>query len=222
MSSPATPTTPALEGRSKTQYAYETLKQRIVDGWYGPGTRLVFDRIARDLGVSAVPVREAVRRLEAEGWVVFERNVGAQVAGVDPDQYRHAMHTLALLEGHAMATARLTPAALSRAATLNERMRATLAAFDPLGFTRLNREFHLLLCGGCPNPHLRDLVTREWNLLDVLRRSTFALVPGRARESVEEHDELLRLLRTGAPAAEVEAFARQHKLNTVSAVVSAK
>lgn len=215
-------TGPALAGRSKAQYAYETIRERITDGWYGPGSRLVFDALARDLQVSAVPIREAVRRLEAEGWVVFERNVGAQVAAIDPGQYQHAMQTLALLEGYAVAgsAGRADPATLRRAADLNHRMRASLADFDPLGFTRLNREFHLLLCAGCDNPHLRDLVVREWSRLDLMRRSTFSLVPGRARESVEEHDELLRLLTDGAPAARVEAFARQHKLNTVRALAT--
>ncbi|GAA3853175.1 GntR family transcriptional regulator [Saccharothrix violaceirubra] len=213
-------TVPVLAGRSKTQYAYEVLRDRIVGGRYGPGSRLVFDRIARELGVSPVPVREAVRRLQAEGWVVFEPNVGAQVADFAQDEYRHTMEALALLEGHAVATARLTNAILDRAELLNAMMRETLAVFDPLGFTRLNREFHLLLCDRSPNPRLRDLITKEWARLDLSRRSTFSLVPGRARESVEEHDELLRLLRAGAPAEVVERFARDHKLNTLRAVDS--
>ncbi|MEJ2859306.1 MULTISPECIES: GntR family transcriptional regulator [unclassified Saccharothrix] len=207
--------------KSKTQYAYETLRDRIVGGRYGPGARLVFDRIARELGVSPVPVREAVRRLQAEGWVVFEPNVGAQVAEFDPDGYRHSMEALALLEGHAVASAALSRRLLDRAAHLNDLMAASLVEFDPLGFTRLNREFHLLLCGECPNPRLRDLITTEWARLDLSRRTTFALVPGRAHESVAEHAELLRLLRAGAPADQVERFARDHKLNTLRAVTAA-
>ena len=47
-------------------------------GTYGPGYRLVLGTIAKDLGISVVPVREAIRRLEAEGLVTFERNVGAR------------------------------------------------------------------------------------------------------------------------------------------------
>ncbi|MFD7657792.1 GntR family transcriptional regulator [Actinosynnema sp. NPDC059797] len=204
--------------RSKTQYAYEVLRDRIADGEYGPGARLVFDRLARELGVSPVPVREAVRRLQAEGWVVFEPNVGAQVAGIDPDEYRHGMEALALLEGHAVAHGRMTAGRLDRAEELNEAMRASLDRFDPLGFTRLNREFHLLLCAASPNPRLRELVAAEWARLDRSRRTTFNLVPGRAHESVAEHAELVRLLRAGAPADTVERFAREHKLTTLRAV----
>ncbi|GAA1337116.1 GntR family transcriptional regulator [Saccharothrix algeriensis] len=203
---------------SKTQYAYETLRDRIVEGRYGPGARLVFDRIARELGISPVPVREAVRRLQAEGWVVFEPNVGAQVADIDPSAYRHTMEALALLEGHAVSQARLSRSMLDRAAHLNDLMAASLVEFDPLGFTRLNREFHLLLCDASPNPRLRELIHKEWARLDMTRRTTFSLVPGRARESVAEHAELLRLLRAEAPAEAVERFAREHKLNTLRAV----
>ncbi|WP_433273546.1 GntR family transcriptional regulator [Actinosynnema sp. CS-041913] len=204
--------------KSKTQYAYETLRDRIVEGRYGPGARLVFDRIAKELGVSPVPVREAVRRLQAEGWVVFEPNVGAQVADIDPAAYRHTMETLALLEGHAVAHARLSKSQLDRAAHLNDLMAASLVEFDPLGFTRLNREFHLLLCDASPNPRLRELIDKEWARLDMSRRTTFSLVPGRAHESVAEHAELLRLLRAKAPAEVVERYAREHKLNTLRAV----
>ena len=58
-----------------------------MEGPTPPGYRLVLGSIAKDLGFSVVPVREAIRRLEAEGLVKFERNVGATVAGIDPTEY---------------------------------------------------------------------------------------------------------------------------------------
>ena len=66
MAEPAATTEDAPAG-SKSQQAYGAVKQRIVDGVYPPGHRLVLAAIAQDLGVSVVPVREAIRRLEAEG-----------------------------------------------------------------------------------------------------------------------------------------------------------
>ncbi|MDT7752584.1 MAG: hypothetical protein QOD96_6246, partial [Pseudonocardiales bacterium] len=68
-SEPTTPSEPAAP--SKSQHAYEVIKSRIVDGSYSAGYRLVLDRLARELRVSPVPVREAVRRLEAEQFVQF-------------------------------------------------------------------------------------------------------------------------------------------------------
>jgi DNA-binding GntR family transcriptional regulator len=207
---------------SKEQLAYEAIKQHIIDGTYGPGVRLVLDRLARDLRVSAVPIREAVRRLEAEGWVSFRRNVGAHVATVDMEQYRAAMESLALLEGYATASSvpYLGAEVLAQAHAINERLRQSLTAFDPLGFTRLNHEFHVLICRRCPNAHLRGLLEREWERLNLLRRTTFSLAPGRASRSVEEHDVLLRLIGSGLDQGVIESYARQHKLNTLRAVAA--
>ena len=65
---------------SKAQRAYQWLKQKIAEQEFTPGYRLVLSTIAQRLDMSVVPVREAIRRLEAEGLVTFRRNVGAQVA----------------------------------------------------------------------------------------------------------------------------------------------
>src|SRR5690606_23538307 len=76
---------------SKSQRAYRSIKAKIYDGSYSPGYRLVLNRLAAELQVSTVPVREAIRMLEAEGLVHFERNIGAQVAMIDPTQYQVTM-----------------------------------------------------------------------------------------------------------------------------------
>ncbi|WP_290054233.1 GntR family transcriptional regulator [Amycolatopsis solani] len=214
----------ASSGRpvTKSQLAYEAIKARILDGSYGPGYRLVLDQIGRELDVSAVPVREALRRLEAEELIQFERNVGARVTAIDPVAYQHAMQTVAIVEGAAtgLAAPLLTPDALARARALNARMRRSLAEFDPLAFTALNAEFHEVLFGACPNPNLVDLVRRCWTRLAAVRDSTFASVPGRAPESVEEHDRLLALIESGAGPDEVERFARDHRLATLEAYLA--
>ncbi|WP_245547162.1 GntR family transcriptional regulator [Nocardia brevicatena] len=82
--------------------------------------------------MSVVPVREAIRRLEAEALVEFERNVGARVAQIDRTEYLHTMQTLGVVEGIATALAvpHLTDADLDRAATVNRRLRELLDDFD--------------------------------------------------------------------------------------------
>ena len=99
---------------SKSQLAYEHLRERITRGAYGPGYRLVLDQLARELRMSVVPVREAIRRLEAEGVVTFERNVGARVAAIDPVDYQDACQALAIVEGGAVALAQPHLAAADR------------------------------------------------------------------------------------------------------------
>jgi DNA-binding GntR family transcriptional regulator len=211
-----------LAAGSKSQQAYEAVKARIVEGTYSPGYRLVLGSIAKDLGVSVVPVREAIRRLEAEGLVTFERNVGATVAGIDPTEYLYTMQTLSIVEGAATALSAplIDAVAIARARTVNEQMRECLNHFDPVRFTRLNQDFHSILFEHCPNPHILDLVHRGWNRLAALRSSTFRFVPGRAHESVNEHEALLQLIESGAADDEIEKAARLHRSATLDAYLA--
>jgi len=199
---------------SKSQLAYEHLRDGITRGGYGPGYRLVLDQLARELRMSVVPVREAIRRLEAEGMVTFERYVGARVAAIDPLDYQDTCQTLAIVEGAALALAQphLAAADLAEARAINDRLRQCLADFDPVRFTRLNEAFHRTLSDPCPNAQLKNLVDGGWRRLAGLRRSTFGFVPGRAHASVAEHDALLALLADGAAPAAVEAAVREHRL----------
>lgn len=207
---------------SKSEHAYAVIKERILSGAYTPGYRLVLSTLAGELGVSVVPVREAIRRLEAEDYITFERNVGATVAGIEPTEYLYTMQTLSIVEGAATALSAplITPADIARARAVNDRMRACLEDFDPVRFTALNLDFHSALFENCPNPHILDLVHRGWNRLKALRQSTFSYVPGRARESVEEHEALLRLLESGAPPDVVEQAARAHRAATLDAYLA--
>ncbi|MDF9277939.1 GntR family transcriptional regulator [Arthrobacter sp. EH-1B-1] len=207
---------------SKSEQAYQAVKARIVEGAYSPGYRLVLAAIAKDLGFSVVPVREAIRRLEAEGLVTFERNVGATVAGIDPTEYLYTMQTLSIVEGAATALSAplIDSVAIARARAVNEEMRHCLQHFDPVRFTQLNQDFHSVLFEYCPNPHILDLVHRGWNRLASLRSSTFRFVPGRAHDSVDEHEALLQLIESGADADAIEKAARLHRSATLDAYLA--
>jgi DNA-binding GntR family transcriptional regulator len=215
---PDTDTVPS----SKSERAYSTVKTRIIEGIYSPGYRLVLSTIAGDLGVSVVPVREAIRRLEAEGLVTFQRNVGATVAGIDPIEYLYTMQTLSIVEGAATALScpLIGPDDIARARAVNGEMRACLEHFDPVRFTRLNQDFHSVLFESCPNPHILDFVHRGWARLASMRSSIFRFVPGRANDSVEEHEALLQLIESGADAADVERAARLHRSATLDAYLA--
>ncbi|HEY4615376.1 MAG TPA: GntR family transcriptional regulator [Citricoccus sp.] len=209
----------ATAARSKADQAYQSLLEGIQQGRYAPGSRLVLAQLAEEFGMSVVPVREAIRRLQHDDLVSYERNVGATVVGVNPQEYRYTMETLALVEGFSTAQCAplVTAEDLERARAINARMRALLEDFDPFEFSALNKDFHSTLFEHHQNPHILDLVHRGWNRLTALRSSTFAHVPGRAPESVDEHDRLLDLIAAGAPFEQIEAAARQHRANTLTA-----
>jgi DNA-binding GntR family transcriptional regulator len=202
---------------TKADRAYDTIRTRILAGAYGPGYRLVIDSLADELAMSALPVREAIRRLQAEGLVVFRPNAGAQVAPADPELFQESMRVLAVLEGYATALAALEfdDEGIDTLEELNERMVECMEQLDTLGFSAANREFHLCVYARCPNSYLVELLKDTEQRLDAIRRTVFTQIPYRGRASIEEHRELIALLRAGAPFEEVEATARRHKLQTV-------
>ncbi|QHT58255.1 GntR family transcriptional regulator [Cellulomonas sp. H30R-01] len=216
------PPTDPPAGAGKSEQAYRWLRERLAGERYAPGHRLVLGTIADELDMSVVPVREAIRRLEAEGLVTFERHVGARVSLIDDTQYRHSMETLAMLEGAATALAapHLTAEHVAQARRVNRRLVEQLDDFDPRLFTSLNHRFHAVLFAVCPNPRLLALVDAEWARLGHLRDSTFTFVPDRARESVREHEALLDLIVSGASPADVERAARAHRSATLAAYLA--
>jgi len=197
---------------SKTDLAYERIRASILDGSYAPGSRLVLDRVARDLDVSTLPVREAIRRLEAEGYVQFQQNVGATVRAVDAESYVQAIETMAVLEGAAIgqAAARLSPEDREEARALNEAMSKALGQLDAKGFSDAHDAFHDVLVRACPNAHLVDVITKESARLRPVRRAIMGFGAGGGRQDVTDHTELLRLIESGSPAEQIEDFARAH------------
>ncbi|WP_129787130.1 GntR family transcriptional regulator [Promicromonospora panici] len=209
---------------SKSQLAYDYLRDRIARHELSPGYRLVLQNIADELAMSVVPVREAIRRLEAEGLVTYERNVGARVAMIDERGYVDAMQALGVVEGAAtgLSAPAISAADLRRATEVNEHLRSLLDHFDAHAFTALNRQFHSVLFESCPNKLLLDMVHRGWSQLSGLRDSTFAFVPGRAHDSVAEHAHILDLIARRADPLEIEIAARDHRWATMQAFLDTR
>ncbi len=215
MSSPAS---------SKADLAYESIRRRILDGTFSPGTRLVFSDLARELSVSAVPVREAIRRLEAESLVVFEPNVGARVAALDTTQWLENLEMFAILEGYATAASapHLDEDDLAAAVAANDRMAAAVEVADLLGARRCNREFHDVITSRCANATILATVRQAWARMEGMPPSMLWYLTARYPGSVHEHAELLTLIRQGEAADQIERRAREHRLRTAQAIMDAE
>jgi DNA-binding GntR family transcriptional regulator len=203
--------------QTKQERVFDELRARIASGRYPPGHRVVIASIAEELGVSALPVREAIRRLEAAGLVVFEPNTGARVTPADAEGFEQNMTTLAVLEGYATALAapRLRPEDFAQLEQITDDMVAAMERMDILVFGRLNHGFHGVIYERCPNPALVRMAREINSRLASIRETIFVQIPYRGSESVREHRALIALLREGAPADQLEAAAREHKLRTV-------
>jgi DNA-binding GntR family transcriptional regulator len=206
----------ALVSENKQERTYTLLRRRIIDGTYASGYRLNIDALARELGVSKVPIREAIRRLEAEGWVVSNRNASPQVAQIDLSQWESSMTILALLEGYATALAAeyLDEDDYKKLWQINADMQQALRDFDIPTFNRLNRVFHATIYTRCPNSALVELLQQTWDKLDTIRSSVFLFLPERGWASVNEHVQIIHLCKEHAPFHEIEQEARLHKLRT--------
>src|SRR5215475_7582268 len=90
---------------NKHELAYRLIRERIEAAVYQPGQRLVIDALARELDMSQVPIREAIRRLQAEGWVTYRHNSGPEIANIGLEQWEATMELVAVLEGYATALA---------------------------------------------------------------------------------------------------------------------
>lgn len=208
----------------KKQKAYEFIRAQILEGKYDPGFRIVADRVARELDLSVIPVREAIQQLEADGFIQVIPYSGAVVQLINECDYQETMDVLAILEGVATARAvnHLTPEEICELENLNKSMNEALYNFEFELFTQLNREFHNAINNKCDNLYLIDRLSQAWQRIRQVVQAGFAFAPQRLRESVAEHDQLIKLIRETAPEDEIEKFVRQHTLNTASAVKKRK
>ena len=215
--SPARSAQASVARPTKQQQVYDVIRERILNGAYSPGFRVVIDALAAEFGVSALPVREAIRRLEAEGLVVYRANAGAQVTPADPGLYEDELTVVAVLEGYvtALAAPRLEAGDLDQLREKTDQMVAAMERMDALAFGRHNREFHEIVYERCPNQALVEMVHEVGRRLDAIRRTVFTHIPYRGSKSIAEHRELIDMLARGASADQIEAAARAHKLGTV-------
>lgn len=204
---------------NKKEKAYHYLKNKIIHGHFAPGQRIVINQLAKTLSTSAIPIREAVRQLEAEGLIAYQQNIGPVVTPIDENEYVNTLSTLAVLEGYAAALSigKFTEERIEMLSNLNLQMKEALTEFDFGEFGELNRKFHDLTYENCPNNYLVETIRKTWLRLDSIRLTGSTFNPKRAKESIDEHEKIIKLLHEGADFHTVESAVRSHKLNTVQA-----
>jgi DNA-binding GntR family transcriptional regulator len=174
----------------------DTLRERILGGQYSQGERLVENKLSTELGVSRIPVREALRALAAEGLVRIEPRRGASVATLSPNIAKEMVEVRATLEGlnAKLAAQRRDPALI---AELNEVLRqGTEAAGSGRSdrFVELNSHFHEVLGNIAANSVLQDMVRT------LRERTGLLFAPAnvvRARQNWEEHAQILQAVIAG-------------------------
>lgn len=193
---------------TKLDFAEMMILQLITSGEIGAGDRLPQNELASRLGVSSTPVREALRRLEAQGLLVRDPHRGVRVAEVDADAMAELYMMRAVLEGLATehAVANLGPREIGALQAVQDRIDAARARGSRKPLRELNDEFHSLLCSASRLPRLNRLIE---SLRPLFPWDAMWAVPGRAITSAAEHRAILDTIRQGEAGKAGEAM-RSH------------
>jgi GntR family transcriptional regulator of vanillate catabolism len=199
-----------IESESLVDRVYRQLRRLILEGRLAPGERLRQEVLARDLGISRTPLREALNRLASEGLIEFRPHRSAVVAEYSERDITADYEARLVLEP---AAARL--AALRRDPETLKALRAALRAAERAGgdVERLfaaNRAFHTALVAGAGNPHLTRFVESLWGgRIAPVFYARQARLPGQQARDAADHASIAELIGRGAADEAAEAV-RNH------------
>lgn len=195
---------------SAAERVYDIVRSKIVSGELGPGERLREETLAETIGVSRTPVREALRRLDADGLIVLEENRGAQVASWTEQDLEEIFGLRALLEGYGarLAAEAIDEVSVAALAKLADEMEGAAARGAVEQIADLNERFHGLILDASGNGRLREAVAR---LVETpLVHRTFKHYSREAlQRSLEHHREMVAALRA-RDGAWAESVMRSH------------
>ena len=178
-----------------TRRVADELRRRILVGDLLPGEQLRQERLAGELSISRVPLREALLVLANEGLLVHQPNQGFVVTKRSPDELAQIHLILGLLESELLADGFVWPnrTTLMRMRSLNKRMADLIEAPNWIDVVPLNREFHSILWNQSPLNVVVAEVERVWSLAAAYIATSYSTL-GRRTAAVEEHRELLQAL----------------------------
>lgn len=197
--------------KTKVDVIYEILMEDIANGKYKPGERLVISQISKNNDVSDIPVREAVRRLESEGYVQMNANHGPVVGQFSGERLKEIFQIKAVLEGYA---SRLACDVLTGEdfVQLREYNRLFLeAGTDKKACSELNMKFHMRIYQNLRERELVNMIEELWKKYSITKR-VFSMVSERVNDSYKEHEHILELMEQ-KEYDQVEKAVRTHKIS---------
>lgn len=175
------------------EIVFESLREAIISGVLEPGERLMEIQLADEMGVSRTPVREAIRKLELEGFVVMIPRKGAYVAGVTDKDVADVFEIRAALEGLAagLAAERITDEEIEQMERMILYRTGEEVNFDKI--VEADTDFHALVYKASRNERLIQILA---NLREQIQRfrATSLAYPGRLKDAVEEHQGIIEAL----------------------------
>lgn len=194
------------------------LRTDILTGDLGPGDQVVQEVLAERYGVSRVPVREALKMLEAEGQVVYHPHRGYFIAELSVGDLLEVYRLRSLLEAEALRVAvpALTEPDVDAIAALSADVDRAATADDVLAMTAANRRFHFAMFDAAGLPRLSRLLHQLWDATDAYRALYFQQEANRSRVA-DEHCGIVEALRAGQPQRVIDLH-EAHRANSVDTV----
>ena len=189
---------PADPGSVASQ-AHAYIRDRVVSGAFPPGSRLTEEQLARDLGVSRTPVREAMRMLVSDGVLVFKPNRGTFVGAWSRDEIAQLFDLRVVLESEitALAAARMSDAETAALAKTQDELESRgcdLSTDNLARIARLNRAFHRIVAEAS---HKRRFVAMLANAIEmpIVQQTFRRYSPAQMARSFAHHRELIDAFR---------------------------
>lgn len=188
-----------MKPKSKTKHllVYEKLRQGIIKGTLKPGQKLVMAALAKKFNTSETPIREAIRKLESEGYVTFMPHSGALVTEINEQELSEIYVIRISLEALAtrLAVPYISQDDLTWLIKKNDEMKAAVQKNRYEQLARLNKAFHLRIYEAAPFPRLYRMISDLW---DAFERwpSIFTYIPERAAAAIKEHEQIIEALQT--------------------------
>lgn len=207
--------------RSLTKLIAEELKEAIVTGKLKPGERLSEEQLAPSLKVSRVPLREALRRLEAEGYVTFLPNEGVAVSKPTLEEVEEYYSIASVLEGLAarLAVERAEPEEVARLMELHQLLKEAYKVKDTERYLAANGRFHRYIAELAGNERLYRLIDQMRQEIRKTRILSLRL-PQRLDYSMREHDQIMdAFLKKNSALAETVVI--KHLQNQMAAIEKA-
>jgi DNA-binding GntR family transcriptional regulator len=206
--------------RSKNERIYDLLKTKIIRGEMKPGDPIVIDTLAAQIGVSAIPIREALRHLEANGFVVIAPYVGARVTEIHAGSILEVFSALEALEiiSSRAACETLTDEGI---ATLEKSVAAMRDMLDkPDEWSEANKQFHRAICRAAGMTVVEKMLSVALDHWDRLRCHYLeAVFAQRVEVRQAEHEQILDAFRRRDPEA-LEDVMRHHNQQAFIAYTS--
>ena len=171
------------------------MRRMILGGQLPPGSKIDQANLAEQLGISLVPLREALRKLEAEGLVRIVPHRGAFVTPISREELADLYSIREILEGLATGAAcrRLADEELRKLRCLISEMEPETSNEDHTALLNLNRQFHLTIYNGSGRSLLCGLIASLWDKSERYR-SLYVNVLGRSGQAHAEHKQILQAL----------------------------